>query len=59
MKRKSWIALALVLCLMLCLAACGEKNPPAPTEAPGTAPTQAPGTAAPAPRAYWPARPRL
>ena len=49
MKRKSWIALALVLCLMLCLAACGEKNPPAPTEAPGTAPTQAPGTAAPAP----------
>ncbi|MBR3554812.1 MAG: ABC transporter substrate-binding protein [Oscillospiraceae bacterium] len=52
MKKTRWIALVLALCLALCFAACAGKEPPAPTQAPGTAapaPTQAPGTEAPAP----------
>ena len=34
MKLKKWIAFTLALVLALCFAACGEKNPPAPTAAP-------------------------
>ena len=52
MKLRKWIALILALGLALCFAACAAKEPPAPTQAPGTqapAQTQDPATEAPAP----------